>query len=126
VALPVASPTIEDLSKTVGEEVVKRYPVSIGENHTADLVVLRDRINVYLESSEKPVAVLRFGSRHSGALWQDGNLIGEFRRESPGSFVVVEIEDGFKRPTPIEDTDPLEYLLHRLRASPLKGPVTTT
>lgn len=113
-ALPVASPTLEDLSKTVGEEVVKRFEVNISENRTADLVVLRDRINVYLESSEKPVAVLRFGSRYSGALWQEGNLIGEFRIESPGSSVVVEIEDGFKRPTPIEDTDPLAYLLHRL------------
>ena len=58
--------------------------------------------------------MLRFGSSHSGALWLEDDLIGEFRRESTGSFVVVEIEDGFKRPDPIDGTDPIMYLLDRL------------
>lgn len=111
------SPTTETLSKAAGEEVVKKYEVDIGEDQTADLVVFRHRVNVYLESSDKPVAVLRFGSPYSGALWLEGDLIGEFRREDTGSFVVIEIEDGFKRPAPIEDTDPFSYLLSRVHMS---------
>ena len=113
-ALLTVPPTTEALSKAAGEDVGKRFEVRIGKNRNADFVVLRDRINVYLESSEMPVAVLRFGSSHSGALWLEDDLIGEFRRESTGSFVVVEIEDGFKRPDPIEGTDPIMYLLDRL------------
>ncbi len=107
-------PTTEVLSKAAGEEVGKKFEVKIDKDRTADFVVLRDRINVYLESSDRPVAVLRFGSSYSGALWLEDDLIGEFRREPAGSFVVVEIKDGFKRPTPIEDTDPIVYLLDRL------------
>ena len=106
--------TTETLSKAAGEETATRVEVKFGEGRTVDLVVFRDRINLYLESSQKPVAVLRFGSPNSGALWLRGDLIGEFRREHDGGFVVVEIEDGFKRPIPIEDTDPVGYLLNRL------------
>ena len=116
-AMLAGSPTTETLSRAAGEEVVKKFEVNIGEDRTVDLVVLRYRINVYLESSERPVAVLRFGSLSSGALWLKGDLIGEFRRDSTGSFVVVEIEDGFKKPAPIEDTDPLTYLLDRVQRS---------
>ena len=108
------SPTTETLSKAAGEEVVQKYEVTIGEDCTADLVVFRRRINIYLESSEKPVAVLRFGSLYSGALWLKGELIGEFRREPEGSYVVVEVEDGFKKSPPLVGTDPIEYLLNRL------------
>ncbi len=113
-ALIADSPTTEALSKAADEDVVRRYAVSIGGDRAADLVVLRQRINVYLESSEEPVAVLRFGSPYSGALWLKGDLIGEFQKEPTGSFVVVEIEDGFKRPAPKEGVDPIGYLLQRL------------
>ncbi len=114
-ALLIDSPTTEVLSKAADGDVVRRYAVSVGGNRAADLVVFRQRINVYLESSEEPVAVLRFGSSHSGALWLQGDLIGEFQKESAGSFVVFEIEDGFKRPVPKEGVDPIGYLLERLR-----------
>ena len=109
-----APPTTEALFKAAAEEVARKFEVEIGKGRIADLLALGDRINVYLESSDKPMAVLRFGSPYSGALWLEGDLIGEFRREPTGSFVVVEIEDGFKRPVPLEDTDPLEYILDRL------------
>ena len=112
----LAPPTTETLAKAASEEIAKKFEVKIGENHTADLFVLHDRTNVFLESSEEPVAVLRFGGPYSGALWLEGNLIGEFIREPAGSFVLIEIEDGFKRPPPIEDTDPIVYLLDRLIA----------
>ena len=113
-ALLAAPPTMEALSKAAAEDVVRKFEVKIGKDRTAGLVVLLDRINVYLESSERPVAVLRFGSPYSGALWLDGDLVGEFRREPKGDFVVVEIEDGFKRPIPIEGEDPIRYLLDRV------------
>jgi hypothetical protein len=105
---------MELLSGVALEGVAKKYECEIGEGRTADFVVLHDRVNVYLKSSEMPVAVLRFGGPSSGALWMGGDLIGEFRREPGGALMVVEIEDGFKKPTPIEDTDPIAYLLARL------------
>ncbi len=109
-----APPTIEVLSRAAGEEVGKKFAVKIGKDRIADLLAMSGRINIYLESSPEPVAVLRFGSAYSGALWLAGDLIGEFSKEPTGSFVVVEIEDGFKRPTRIEGKDPITYLLDRL------------
>ena len=111
--VPSAPPTIEVLSQATGGDVVK-YEVSIGGDRRADLVVFRDRVNVFLESSEKPKAMLRLGGPASGALWLEGDLIAEFMKEPAGSFVVVEIEDGFKKPILKEDTDPIRYLLDRL------------
>ncbi len=113
-ALLIESPMTESLSRAAAEDVVRRYPVDIGGNRTADLVVLRKRINVYLESSEEPVAVLRFGGPNSGALWLKGDLIAEFQKEPAGSFEVIEIKDGFKRPGPREGVDPIAYLLERV------------
>ena len=113
-ALLTDRPTMESLSGVAMEGVVKKYECEIGEGRTADFVVLRDRVNIYLKSSELPVGVLRFGGPSSGALWVGGDLIAEFRKEPTGSFVVVEIEDGFKKPTPIEGADPIMYLLNRL------------
>ena len=111
--LLAAPPTTEVLAQATGGDVVK-YEVSIGDDCRADLVVFRDRINVFLESSERPKAVLRFGGPASGALWLEGDLIAEFMKEPAGKFVVVEIEDGFKKPGLKEDTDPIRYLLDRL------------
>ena len=109
-----APPTTEALSKAAGEEVGKKYEVNIAHNRTAALFALNDRINVYLESSDKPVAVLRFGGQYSGALWLGGDLVGEFRKDPSGSFVVVEIENGFKRSAPLTGADPIKYLLDLL------------
>ena len=61
-ALLTVPPTTEALSKAAGEDVGKRFEVRIGKNRNADFVVLRDRINVYLESSERP--------RSSAPVWQ--------------------------------------------------------
>lgn len=107
--------TTEALSKAAGEDAPKKFEVEIGNNRNADLVVFGNRINVFLQSSESPVATLRFGGPFSGALWLGGALVGEFIKEhTTGAFVVVEIEDGFKKPNPIEDKDPIRYLLERL------------
>ena len=113
-AMLTGSPMTETLSKAADEVVVKKYEVNIDEDRTADLVVLPRRINIYLESSDMPVAVLRFGGPHSGALWLKGDLVGEFSRKPAGSFEVVEIQDGFKKPEALECTDPIKYLLDRL------------
>ena len=109
-----APPTIDVLSKAALEEIGKKFAVKVGNDRTADLVAIAGRVNIFLESSEEPVAVLRFGGPYSGALWIGGDLIGEFNRDLTGSFVVVEIKDGFKRPGRIEDQDPIRYLLDRV------------
>ena len=109
-----APPTIDVLSRAAWEEVGKKFAVKVRNDLTADLVAISGRVNIFLESSEEPVAVLRFGGPHSGALWMGGVLIGEFNQDPTGSFVVVEIEDGFKRPGRIRGKDPIAYLLDRL------------
>ena len=55
-----APPTTEALFKAAAEEVARKFEVEIGKGRIADLLALGDRINVYLESSDKPMAVLRF------------------------------------------------------------------
>lgn len=113
VPLP-APPTIDVLSRAAYEEVGKKFAVKVRDDRTADLIAISGRVNIFLGSNEEPVAVLRFGGPHSGALWIGGELIGEFNQDHTGSFVVVEIEDGFKRPGRIENSDPIAYLLERL------------
>ncbi len=107
-------PTTDALSEAAGDAVGRIYEVDIGDNATANLLAQRNWVRVYLESGEMPAAVLRFGSLNSGALWVHDNLVGEFAREPSGSFAVTEIEDGFKKPFPITNTDPIKYLLDRL------------
>ena len=113
-ALLQTLPSTDALSQAAVEGTGRRFEVALGEDATANLFVLRDRVHVYLGTGDTPVAVMRFGSLHSGALWVFDSLIGEFGREPAGSFTVTEIEDGFKRPLPIYDIDPIEYLLERL------------
>ena len=108
-------PTTQALFKATGEELGKRFEVDLGGNRIADLLALPNRVNVYVRSDENPAAMLRFGSSYSGSLWLRGHLVGEFMMEPAGSFQVVEIENGFKRPTPLDDTDPIYYLLQRLQ-----------
>ncbi len=115
-ALLETLPTTNALSEAAGERVGRRYEVEIDEDSTANLFVFRDRVHIYLGPGETPDAVLRFGSLYSGALWVHGDLIGEFTRDPSGSFTVTEIEDGFKKSSPIENVDPVKYLLGRLLA----------
>ena len=110
-------PSTEALSEAAVEGTGRRYEVALGEDATANLFVLRDRVHVYLGTGDTPAAVMRFGGLHSGALWVYDSLIGEFGREPSGSFTVTEIEDGFKKPSPFRDVDPVEYLLDRLLKS---------
>ena len=116
-ALLQTLPSMDVLSEAAGEGTGRRYEVALGEDATANLFVLRDRVHVYLGTEDTPAAVMRFGGLHSGALWVYDSLIGEFAREPSGSFAVTEIEGGFKKPSPIEDIDPIEYLLERLLKS---------
>ena len=89
-------PSTESLSKVIGKEATKKIEVAIGNDRRVDLLVHRDRIDFFLESDEEPVAVLRFGSSYSGALWLSGDVIGEFHKDPKGPYVVVEIQEGFK------------------------------
>ena len=111
-------PSTESLSKVIGGEAIKKVEVEIDDNRRVDLLIHRDQVDFFLESSEEPVAVLRFGSSYSGALWLSGDVIGEFYKAPNGPFVVVEIQDGFKRPHPMEDVDPIGYLIKRLASLP--------
>lgn len=113
--LLAAPPSTESLSRAMDREATKKIEVKFGKNQKADLLVHRDQVNVFLESSDEPVAKLRFGSSYSGALWMAGDIIGEFHKDPRGGpFTVVEIQDGFKKPHPRENVDPIEYLLERL------------
>ena len=112
-------PSTESLSRAMDREATKKFEVKFGNNQKADLLVHRDQVNVFLESSVEPVAKLRFGSFYSGALWMAGDVIGEFYKDPRGGpFTVVEIEDGFKKPHPKENVDPIAYLLKRLENLP--------
>ena len=109
-------PDTHTLFKATRREVGKRFEIGIDENRTADLLVFSDRINVYVQSNDNSVAMLRFETSFSGSLWLRGELVGEFIQDAypSGSFVVVEVEDGFKRPTPPVSIDPIYYLLQHL------------
>lgn len=110
-----APPSTSALSKAASQEAgVKRYEVTIGD-HQIDLVLLHDRINIYLDSGgEDPAGMVRFGSTWSGALWLRGEFVGEFSEVPEGDFTIVEVEEGFKKPMVVTGMDPLVYLIGRL------------
>ena len=113
--LLAAPPSTEALSRAIDIEATRKIEVKFGNDRKADLLVYRDQVNVFLESSDEPVATLRFGSSYSGALWLAGDVIGEFHKDPRGGpFTVVEIQDGFKKPHPKKNVDPIAYLLERL------------
>lgn len=122
--LLAAPPSTESLSRSINRESIKKIEVNFGNNQKADLLVHRDQVSVFLASSDEPVATLRFGSSYSGALWIAGDVIGEFYKDPRGGpFTVIEIQEGFKKPHPKENVDPIAYLLERL-ATEARYPTT--
>ena len=84
---------------------------------TIELVLQLDRILAYRGDEDRPVAVLRFGGPHSGAIWIDGQLVGEYDKGLDGEFVVIEIESGFKRPSSRRQEDPVAHLVRRVQVA---------
>ena len=80
-----------------------------------DLVLQLDRILAYRDGEAMPFAVLRFGGRHSGAIWIGGELVGEYAKDSDGKFVIIEIEAGFKQPASRRHEDPVAHLINRMQ-----------
>lgn len=76
-----------------------------------DLVLQVDRILAYKGDEDVPFAVLRFGGPHSGAIWIDGQLVGEYDKNLDGNFFIIKIESGFKQPDSRREEDPVAHLL---------------
>lgn len=76
-----------------------------------DLILQMDRILVYRDDENEPFAILRFGGPHSGAIWIDGQFVGEYDKDRDGNFVVVEVEAGFKQPDSKRLEDPFAHLV---------------
>ena len=76
-----------------------------------DLLLQADRILAYRGDEDVPFAVLRFGGPHSGAIWIDGQFVGEYDKNLAGNFVIVEIESGFKKPDSRREEDPVAHLI---------------
>jgi hypothetical protein len=104
---PTTDRLLTDASTSAG--VRHRIKVNGAE---IDLVVQMDRILAYRDEEDMPIAVLRFGGPHSGAIWIGERLVGEYEKDQEGQFVVTEIEAGFKRPTSRRQEDPVVHLIN--------------
>ena len=74
-----------------------------------------DRIHVYRGSDQEPFATLRFGGPYSGAIWINGEVSGEYEKDSDGRFIVTEIDSGFRMPDSRREQDPVSHVLEVLR-----------
>ena len=81
-----------------------------------DLVLYLDRILAYRNDEREPCGVLRFGGPHSGAIWKDGHLVGEYDKDPEGQFIVIEIKSGFIQPDSIRRIDPVAHLVNLVSA----------
>ena len=80
------------------------------------LFLQSDRILAYKGDDSTPFGILRFGGPHSGAIWLNGDLIGEYDKNLEGDFIVVEIEDGFMDFETRRTEDPIAFLIGRVTA----------
>ena len=85
------------------------------EGMVVDLFLQTDRILAYRDNEATPAAILRFGGPHSGAIWMNGEVIGEYHKNLDGRFMLVEIEEGFKLPDSMREQDPLAHVVNCLR-----------
>ena len=85
------------------------------EDTVVALFLQADRILAYRGDEVTPIATLRFGGPHSGAIWMEGKLVGEYHRDLDGKFILVEIEAGFKLPDSMREEDPVAHVVRRIR-----------
>ena len=80
-----------------------------------ELVLQMDRILAYRDDEDSPIAILRFGGPHSGAIWIGGQLAGEYEKDRDGKFTIIDIEAGFKQPDSKRHEDPVAHLVNRVQ-----------
>ena len=108
VLLPTTDQLLNDAA-TANPMSVRRH---IEVNGTPlDMILQMDRILVYRGDEDTPFAILRFGGPHSGAIWIDGQFVGEYDKDMDGNFVVIEVEAGFKQPDSRRQEDPFAHLV---------------
>ena len=108
---PQPYPTTDELLQQAASTVGMRRLV-----HSSDTLITlflqHDRILVYRAEEPTPFGFLRFGGPRSGAIWMNGEVIGEYNKNIEGEFVVAEVEDGFLAGHQ-QRQDPLDYLIQR-------------
>ncbi len=109
--MQAAPPTDELLEKAASNPGFRRLVDLDGEQ--VALFLQSDRILAYRGEEVTPFGLLRFGGPHSGAIWMDGQLIGEYDKTLDGEFFVVEVEDGFLSPELRRKEDPVAYLIEK-------------
>ena len=108
VLLPTTEQLLTDAATANPMSVRRRIEV---HGMPLDMILQIDRILVYRGDEDKPFAVLRFGGPHSGAIWIDGQFVGEYDKDNEGNFVVVDVESGFKQPDSRRLEDPFAHLV---------------
>ena len=63
-----------------------------------EVIVESNNAFLYRKNDELPTRHLRFAGFHSGAIWMEKDVIGEYYMNSQGKFEITEIENGFKIP----------------------------
>ena len=107
-------PDTDQLLTQAAKSTGVRYHVEVKGN-VLELVLQIDRVLIYRGDEPTPIAVLRFGGPHSGAMWLNNQLIGEYDKDREGKFVVTEIESGFKRPNSRRHEDPVVHIIRQLQ-----------
>jgi hypothetical protein len=78
-----------------------------------------NRVDVFATGETDLLGTVRRGSPRSGAIWVFGECIAEYDRDNDsGCYMVVPIEDGFKRPDASVEVDPLFHLLRAIHVKP--------
>ena len=108
------APTAEELFKEAAETSGARRKLEF-KGITLELHLQDDRILVYREEDNRPIAVLRFGGPYSGTIWLNDQLIAEYGKDHEGNFMITDIKEGFKLPNSRRRDDPLRHLLAQLQ-----------
>lgn len=107
-------PTISELLTEASLNPTRRQTLDVAGTPVA-IYLQPDRIHVYRDNDPEPFATLRFGGPHSGAIWIDGEVAGEYEKDSDGRFIITEIDSGFRMPDSRRERDPVRHILEVLR-----------
>jgi hypothetical protein len=107
-------PTTDKLLSEAATAAGTRHKIEAGGT-VVDLFLQSDRILAYRGDEDTPIAVLRFGGRYSGAIWMEGELVGEYHKNPDGQFILIEIEAGFKLPDSLRQEDPVAHVIKLIR-----------
>ena len=90
-----------------------------------EVMVESNNAFLYRKNDELPTGHLWFTGFHSGAIWMEKDVIGEYYMNSQGKFEITEIENGFKIPGSGTSRTPLEFLIKKVEVKfkKKKGPL---